>query len=191
MGVRLPVLADWPAADPVNGQQAHASWVVQLPVREAGGRLKLVPALLPRSQDTAADYLPLTPRLLLQQAFKFLGERYGWGHDTTPATAAALCPRSTAASAYCCRAIPARRRSARAGSATFTGKDGKAVRDRAVTDLRVGDLVYIPGHVMMAIGHVDGRTWVIHDTAAAAGSVPTADVCRPISMVFRSRRWSR
>jgi len=55
--------------------------VVQLPVREADGRLKLVPALLPRSQDTAADYLALTPRLLLQQAFKFLGERYGWGHD--------------------------------------------------------------------------------------------------------------
>ncbi len=39
----------------MNGQQAHASWVVQLPVREADGRLKLVPALLPRSQDTAAD----------------------------------------------------------------------------------------------------------------------------------------
>jgi hypothetical protein len=38
MGVRLPVLADWPAAEPVNGQQAHASWVVQLPVREADGR---------------------------------------------------------------------------------------------------------------------------------------------------------
>lgn len=50
----------------------------------------------------------------------------------------------------------------------FTGKDGKAVRDRAVTDLRVGDLVYIPGHVMMAIGHVDGRTWVIHDTAGGS-----------------------
>ncbi|PSD50317.1 NlpC-P60 family protein, partial [Stenotrophomonas maltophilia] len=41
MGVRLPVLADWPASEPVNGQQAHASWVVQLPVREANGRLKL------------------------------------------------------------------------------------------------------------------------------------------------------
>ena len=48
MGVRLPVLADWPAATPVNGQQAHDAWVVQLPVSEADGQLKLVPALMTR-----------------------------------------------------------------------------------------------------------------------------------------------
>lgn len=169
MGVRLPVLADWPAAEPVNGQQAHASWVVQLPVREADGRLRLVPALLPRSQDTAADYLPLTPRLLLQQSFKFLGERYGWGHDYDTRDCSGfvseiyrsfgvLLPRNTSAQAI----SPALDR------LPFTSKDSKAVRDRAVTDLQVGDLVYIPGHVMMAIGHVDGRTWVIHDTAGGS-----------------------
>lgn len=169
MGVRLPVLAEWPAAEPVNGQQAHAAWVVQLPVRESDGRLKLVPALLPRSQDTAADYLALTPRLLLQQAFKFLGERYGWGHDYDTRDCSGfvseiyrsfgvLLPRNTSAQAV----SPALDR------VPFADKDGKAVRDRAVTDLQVGDLVYIPGHVMMAIGHVDGRTWVIHDTAGGS-----------------------
>ncbi|MBN4938385.1 SH3 domain-containing protein [Stenotrophomonas maltophilia] len=169
MGVRLPVLADWPAATPVNGQQAHASWVVQLPVREADGRLKLVPALLPRSQDTAADYLPLTPRRLLQQAFKFLGERYGWGHDYDTRDCSGfvseiyrsfgvLLPRNTSAQAI----SPALDR------LPFTSRDGKAARERAVTGLQVGDLVYIPGHVMMAIGHVDGRTWVIHDTAGGS-----------------------
>ncbi|AWH55374.1 NlpC-P60 family protein [Stenotrophomonas sp. ESTM1D_MKCIP4_1] len=169
MGVRLPVLADWPAATPVNGQQGHAAWVVQLPVREADGRLKLVPALLPRSQDTAGDYLPLTPRLLLQQAFKFLGERYGWGHDYDTRDCSGfvseiyrsfgvLLPRNTSAQAV----SPALDR------LPFTDKAGKAARDRAVTALQVGDLVYIPGHVMMAIGHVDGRTWVIHDTAGGS-----------------------
>ncbi|AWH19511.1 NlpC-P60 family protein [Stenotrophomonas sp. ZAC14D2_NAIMI4_7] len=169
MGVRLPVLADWPAATAVNGQQAHAAWVVQLPVREADGSLKLVPALLPRSQDTAADYLPLTPRLLLQQAFKFLGERYGWGHDYDTRDCSGfvseiyrsfgvLLPRNTSAQAV----SPALDR------LPFTDKDSKAVRDRAVANLQVGDLVYIPGHVMMAIGHVDGRTWVIHDTAGGS-----------------------
>ncbi len=169
MGVRLPVLADWPAATPVNGQQAHAAWVVQLPVREADGQLKLVPALLPRSQDTAGEYLALTPRLLLQQAFKFLGERYGWGHDYDTRDCSGfvseiyrsfgvLLPRNTSAQAV----SPALDR------LPFTDKVGKAARDRAVTDLQAGDLVYIPGHVMMAIGHVDGRTWVIHDTAGGS-----------------------
>jgi len=166
MGVRLPVLADWPADAPVNGQQAHAAYVVQVPVREADGRLALVPALLPRSQDTAADYLPLTPRNLLAQAFKFLGERYGWGHDYDTRDCSGfvseiyrsfgvLMPRNTSAQAV----SPALDRIA------FTARDGKARRQAAVDQLQVGDLVYIPGHVMVAIGHVDGRSWMIHDTA--------------------------
>ncbi|MEL6079050.1 NlpC-P60 family protein, partial [Stenotrophomonas maltophilia] len=58
----------------------------------------------------------------------------------------------------------------------FTDKVGTAARDGAVTELPVGDLVYIPGHVLMAIGHVDGRTWVLHDTAG--GSLFGADVRR-------------
>lgn len=116
--------------------------------------------------------LPATdPRLLLQQAFKFLGERYGWGHDYDTRDCSGfvseiyrsfgvLLPRNTSAQAI----SPALDR------LPFTDKYTKAARDRAVTNLRVGDLVYIPGHVMMAIGHVDGRTWVIHDTAGGSWS---------------------
>ena len=166
MGVRVPVLSGWPPGEPVNGQQAHAAWVVQLPVREPDGSLRLVPALLPRAQDSAPDYLPLTPRLLLQQAFKFLGERYGWGHDYNARDCSGfiseiyrsfgvLLPRNTGAQAA--SPLPARR--------LFTARDAADARDRAVAALQPGDLVYIPGHVMLVIGHVEGRTWVIHDTA--------------------------
>ncbi|WMJ67607.1 SH3 domain-containing protein [Stenotrophomonas sp. 24(2023)] len=169
MGVRVPVLADWPAGTPVNGQQPHAGWVVQLPVREADGRLALRPALLPRSQDTAPDYLPLTPRLLLQQAFKFLGERYGWGHDYNARDCSGfiseiyrsfgvLLPRNTGAQA----SSPA------LDSLPFGAGDDTVHRDRAVAAAQTGDLVYIPGHVMLTLGHVDGRTWVIHDVAGGS-----------------------
>ena len=30
--------------------------------------------------------------------------------------------------------------------------------------LDVGDLIYIPGHVMMFAGRIDGQPYVIHDT---------------------------
>ena len=124
-----------------------------------------MPALLPRSQDSAADYLPLTPRTLLTQAFKFLGERYGWGHDYDTRdcsgfvseiyrSAGVLLPRNTSAQGI----SPALDRIA------FTGKDGSARRTTAVNQLQVGDLVYIPGHVMMVIGHDNGITYTIHDT---------------------------
>ncbi len=169
MGVRLPVLADWPANQPVNGQQVHAGHVLQLPVRNADGSLALVPALLPRSQDTADDYLPLTPRNLLVQSFKFLGERYGWGHSYDARDCSGfvseiyrsfgvLLPRNTSAQAV----SPALDRIA------FSADDGKDKRDQAVADLQVGDLIYIPGHVMMAIGKADGRTWLIHDTSGGS-----------------------
>ncbi|WP_421570318.1 SH3 domain-containing protein [Stenotrophomonas sp. PD6] len=169
MGVRLPVLTDWPMAQAVNGQQAHAAHVVQLPVRNEDGTLALVPALLPRSQDTASDYLPLTPRNLLTQSFKFLGERYGWGHayDTRDCSGfvseiyrsfGVLMPRNTSAQAI----SPALDRVA------FTAKDSKAKRNAAVQQLQVGDLVYIPGHVMVSIGQLDGQTWMIHDTAGGS-----------------------
>ena len=40
-----------------------------------------------------------------------------------------------------------------------------AQRLQRLRETDVGDLVFIPGHVMMVIGHVDGEPWVIHDTA--------------------------
>ncbi|HET7126158.1 MAG TPA: SH3 domain-containing protein, partial [Lysobacter sp.] len=81
MGTRLPWLADWPRDMPVSGQAAYAAWVVRLPMRDANGHLQLVPALIPRSSDVHVGDLPLSRANLLRQAFKLLGERYGWGHD--------------------------------------------------------------------------------------------------------------
>jgi hypothetical protein len=36
-------------------------------------------------------------------------------------------------------------------------------REQALRRLQVGDLIYIPGHVMMVVGHENGEPWVIHD----------------------------
>ncbi|MCD7097755.1 SH3 domain-containing protein [Stenotrophomonas sp. MMGLT7] len=173
MGVRVPVLADWPPDAPVNGQQAYTSYVIELPIRDADGRLQLVPALLPRTADSAADYLPLTPRNLIAQAFKFLGERYGWGHDYGTRDCSGfvseiyrsfgvLVPRNTSAQAV----SPALDRIA------FDTTDGSAKRMAAVEALQVGDLVYIPGHVMVTLGHDQGLTYMIHDTAGGGWRGP-------------------
>ena len=80
MGVRVP-LADVPANAPVNGQHPYTGWVVDLPVHGYEDFLDFQPAIIPRIADTSADYLPLTRANLIRQAFKFLGERYGWGHS--------------------------------------------------------------------------------------------------------------
>ena len=169
MGTQLPLLADWPRDQPVSGQAAYAAWVVQLPTRDANGHLQLVPALLPRGSDARVGELPLSRAKLLRQAFKLLGERYGWGHDYNGrdcsgfvadvfATFGVRMPRNTGDQA----------RSPAFVHHSFDASISREQRMRAVAALRPGDLVYIPGHVLMVIGHEAGGPsvngpWVIHD----------------------------
>jgi hypothetical protein len=46
----------------------------------------------------------------------------------------------------------------------FEPGDSREKRMAAVAALDVGDLIYIPGHVMMFAGRIDGQPYVIHDT---------------------------
>ena len=165
MGVRVPVLKEWPGTQPVNGQAAYTSHVIELPVRNEDGSLRIVPALLPRIADVSPDYLPLTRANVIRQAFKFLGERYGWGHSYGTRDCSGFVsevyrsfgvqlPRNTRDQSV----SPALNRLA------FSASDGRDKRADAMRDLQVGDLVYIPGHVMMVIGHDNGMPYVIHDT---------------------------
>ncbi|HVI26498.1 MAG TPA: SH3 domain-containing protein [Xanthomonadaceae bacterium] len=164
MGVRVP-LADVAADKPVNGQHPYTAWPVELPVRNADGSLGFAPALVQRNADTASDYLPLTRANLIRQAFKFLGERYGWGHSYNARDCSGfvsevyrsmgvLLPRNTSDQGV----------SPGLDHVRFTDKDGRATREAAARALEVGDLVYIPGHVMMVIGRIGDVPYVIHDT---------------------------
>ncbi|HEX7801779.1 MAG TPA: SH3 domain-containing protein [Pseudoxanthomonas sp.] len=164
MGVRVP-LAGVASDALVNGQHSYTSWVVELPIRDAQGTLAFAPALLQKNQDTAAAYLPLTRANLIRQAFKFLGERYGWGHSYNGRDCSGFVsevyrsmgvelPRNTSDQSI----SPALDRT------TFGKDDGPDPRRAAVDQLQVGDLIYIPGHVMMMIGRIDGAPYVIHDT---------------------------
>jgi len=164
MGLRLP-RATPPADGMVNGQHAYAGWPVVLPLRDANGCLALAPALLPRAADTAPDYLPPTRANLIRQGFKFLGERYGWGHAYDGRDCSGFVseiyrsmgldlPRNTRDQSVSPALDPR----------AFGAADTPAARRAFVRALDVGDLVYIPGHVMMVIGSLDGEPWVIHDT---------------------------
>jgi cell wall-associated NlpC family hydrolase len=164
MGTHLPLLADWRRDEPVAGQAAYAAWVVQLPARDANGRLQLVPALVPRGSDARLGDLPLNRANLLRQAFKLLGERYGWGHDYDGrdcsgflsdvfASFGVRMPRNTGDQAE----------SPVFAHESFDASVSRADRLRAVAALQVGDLVYTPGHVLMVIGREGGEPWVIHD----------------------------
>jgi len=81
MGIRIPL------ADPIDntnnlyGQNPYASYTVLLPLRNAEGNLEIKPALIARNKDVHKGFIPFTRENITRQAFKFLGERYGWGHS--------------------------------------------------------------------------------------------------------------
>ncbi|MFZ9362084.1 MAG: SH3 domain-containing protein [Arenimonas sp.] len=165
MGSSLPVRTDWPLSKPVNGQGSLGAWIVDYPLRLDNGLLHVKPVLIPRSADTSDAPLAATHGNLIRQSFKFIGERYGWGHDYNGRDCSGfvsevyrslgvLIPRNTGDQQ---RAENFRR-------IAFTPEMSRTQRIELIRKLRIGDLVYIPGHVMMVIGQDSQGPWVIHDS---------------------------
>ena len=95
----------------------------------------------------------------------FLGERYGWGHAYNARDCSGFVseiyrsmgvqvPRNTSDQSV----SPAFER------VHFEEDASRAERMAAVAKLDVGDLIYIPGHVMMMVGRIGDVPYVIHDT---------------------------
>ena len=166
MGVRVPLLNDWPADQPVNGQHPHTGHVVELPVRGEAGELHFRTALLPRAADVSTHYLALTQANLIRQSFKFLGERYGWGHSYNARDCSGF-----VSEVYRSFGVQLPRNTRDQGMSAafiriaFSMNDTREQRVERLRSLEVGDLIYIPGHVMMVVGHDRGLPYVIHDTA--------------------------
>lgn len=164
MGERVPLATDLPPDQPVNGQTPYAAHVLELPVRNDDGTLAFAPALVQINKDTSPDYLPLTEANIIRQAFKFLGERYGWGHAYDGRDCSGF-----VSDVYRSMGVEMPRNTSRQAISpaldhqTFDAQDDHAERLKAAMALKVGDLVYIPGHVMMVIGQWKGQPWVIHD----------------------------
>jgi hypothetical protein len=165
MGTRVPLVANWPADRLVNGQHPYTGHVVELPWRDERGALRFSPALVPNTADVAPESLPLNREHLLRQSFKFLGERYGWGHSYNARDCSGF-----VSEVYRSFGVQLPRNTRDQGTSpalqriTFEADDTYDERLAIVRTLQIGDLVYIPGHVMMVIGHDRGTPYVIHDT---------------------------
>ena len=185
MGTRLP-LAD----------EAADVWRVRVPVRDADGALAFADGYAPRAAEHfVRGYLPPTPRSVLVQAFKLLGEPYAWGgarmgifgRDCSRltrdvyATVGVHLPRNAGQQGDVCRVLIA-----------FAPQMDEAARRAALVERgRVGALLELRGHVMLYLGHVNGRPYVLHDTLSApyAGViVSTLALGEERSLLARLRR---
>jgi len=166
MGVKIKLtdLKKVPAT--IGGQNTYASFVVDLPTRDKYGQLKFEQALIRRNKDVHMGYLEYNRQNILNQSFKFLGERYGWGHSFNARDCTGfvgevyksfgiLMPRNTGQQAS----------SQQGNNIHFTKDTSVQEKIKQLQKLEVGDLIYIPGHVMMFLGLQNGKPYIIHDVS--------------------------
>ncbi|NLF98508.1 MAG: glycoside hydrolase [Candidatus Riflebacteria bacterium] len=79
MGARIPLADRSEFQFNIDGQHPAGNYVVKLPARGEDGKLEFRIGLIARSEDVRVGYMPLTRKNIITQAFKFLGQRYGWG----------------------------------------------------------------------------------------------------------------
>ncbi|MEH6395351.1 NlpC/P60 family protein [Pseudoalteromonas sp.] len=173
MGVRLPLVDPQKVPNLLHGQNTYASYVVQLPTRDQQGQLILKSALISRSSDVNLGYLPYTQQHLVKQGFKFLGERYGWGHDYNGRDCTGF-----VGEIYKTFGLLMPRNSGQQGKGEyginhrFDNESSEQDKLATVKQMQVGDLIYIPGHVMMYLGEQDGQPYIIHDVKGLGYNKP-------------------
>lgn len=166
MGIRIPLADPETVKNSLYGQNPYTSYVVLLPLRNHQGKLEIKPALIARNKDVSQGFIPFTRENIIRQAFKFLGERYGWGHSYNGRDCTGFLMEI-----YKTFGIVMPRNSGQQGSGNygdntrFTPQSSREDKLKALESLDVGDLIYVPGHVLMYIGDVDGEPYVIHDVS--------------------------
>ena len=163
MGVRLPLTAPENMPSHVDGQNPLSSHAVEMPIRGEDGGLDFRTVLVGRGQDVREGYLPYTRGNIVNQAFKFLGERYGWGHSYNARDCTGL-----VLDVYRSMGILLPRNSGQQADSPIghtvrlREEHGRESRFEALSGANVGDLVYAPGHVMIFLGFDEGEPWVVH-----------------------------
>ncbi|XQW86763.1 SH3 domain-containing protein [Thalassotalea piscium] len=179
MGVSLPLVPlKTLKTFQVNGQNPYTSYVVALPTRDNQGHLKIEHVLIPKNADVSIGYLPMTKANVIKQAFKFLGERYGWGHDFNGRDCTGfigevfksfglLLPRNSGQQGHSTLGI----------NQFFDSSSSIKERYLVLKSLKIGDLIYLPGHVAMFLGYDDSnKPYIIHDVHGMTFTDPQGQV---------------
>ena len=167
MGDRLQITEPKDFGGNIQAQGPHCCFSVSVPARGTNGVLEKRTALLPLSADVRTGFLPPTRANIIRQAFKMLGERYGWGcafgrrdcsrfvMDIFRSMGLQL-PRNTRCQEQGTAGL----------SVEFSGDTEN--RLRIVETLELGDAIYMKGHVLIYLGRLNGSHYVIHDGAGYA-----------------------
>ncbi len=151
MGSKLPFV-----------EKTNRHYAVTLPWRAPDG-LKFVTGYIRQDADVSVGFLPYTARNVYRQAFKLEGVAYGWGdlYDGRDCSRLVMDVFSTFG-------FTMPRNSSRQAAFNSTGRKetkGLGEKDKIAILNNLGNrpaLLYMPGHIMIFLGIVDGKVYAIH-----------------------------
>lgn len=166
MGDKVPLIEfdEIPESIPIDNlhaQSPHGCYVVKIPIKDEEGYLEFRLALIARSNDICEGYLSYTRRNIIQQAFKLLGERYGWNGMFKRRDCSQFIMNVYKTMNII---IPSYTRMQEEGTAgksiEFSGSIQR--RESVLNKLQPGDPIHLKGHVVAYLGKVGENHYIIH-----------------------------
>lgn len=175
MGTKLEVVTDSDAM--VSNRTPWNSYVVKLPTRQADGSYAARLASIPRNRDVHYGYMPFTSANILIQAFKCLGDRYGWG-GSLYADDCSLFVRNV----YACFGLRIPRNTTWQGNMPVQVVDLSQMdlqtKAGAILSLTPGAIIEWGGHEVIYLGEDHGGIYTINNVSSMAdpATVGTAEL---------------
>lgn len=161
MGTKIPLEKDMIYS--VGNQSTYGNYVVKLPSRDDKGNLVFKDGLISMKEDVHWGYVPYTRANILNQAFKLIGDRYGWGDSFNGRDCSSFImyvyktfgfklPRNADEHEKCPGIV-------------YKFSDGLPLDERIkiFDKIKPGAALYMPGHAMMYVGMDGGVPYIIHD----------------------------
>lgn len=155
MGATIPCIKD------SNGRLA-----LQLPSRNAAGRLEIATSPVQLDNTLHKGYLPYSYNNTIRQAFRFLGDVYGWGGQDESVDCSSFVQDVYRSMGVQIPRDADQQEAAMPVNQSFAGL-ATAERYEKVKQAKPGTLCFKPGHVMMYLGQNDaGVPMVIHSASS-------------------------
>ena len=163
MGTKLELVSSFPG--PVTFRLPWNNYVVRMPVRNPDGSFDEKLAMIPSNRDVNVGYLPYTTENVLSQAFKSLGNRYGWGGMLDSQDCS-----SFAREVYKCFGFSLPRnttwQTAMPAQVVELSSMTIAEKEDVLDALAPGSILQIPGHEMIYLGENNGLYYTINDVSS-------------------------
>lgn len=176
--VTMKPVRDWRAAMgtrlPFVGMEKEG-YAVEIPQRNPDGGLYWKKAWIHGKADVSVGYLPYTKAGVLRQAFKMLGERYGWGGlDEGRDCSSFVMDIFRSFGLQAPRNADQQERVPR--QVRFTAADTRETKYAVLEGLEPGITLHMRGHVMLYLGKHGNRHYAIHSLGSYGDAAsPYAD----------------